>query len=84
MIVSYLFVDNTLSTISGSIAFPNSTLNKSTGTPFDIPILYHLSPNEPQDSTAALFNVQDRMEPSIRPLPEDVDSKISFFVKNSF
>ena len=80
VIKSYLPVASTLSTISGSIAWPNSTLNKSVGTPFVIPILCHRSPNEPQENTAALFAVQHLMEPSIKPVPEDVDNNISLSV----
>ena len=46
------------------------------------PVISHRSPNEPQENTAALFAVQHLMEPSIKPVPEDVDNYISLWVKN--
>src|SRR3712207_8442305 len=63
---SYSPVFRTSSTNSGLIACPSSTLYTSALTLFVTAILYHLSPNAPQENTAAFLDVQERIAPSIR------------------
>ena len=77
---SYLPVFNASSTISGFVMLPASDLNKSALMPLETAISCHLSPNDPIENTAALSLVQHLTAASIKPVPEDVDSKISFSV----
>ncbi len=77
-------VASALSTISGVVGFPGSDGNRSAGTLFETAILYHLSPNAPTENTAARLTVHERTAPSIRPLPDDVESRIMLPVYISF
>ena len=81
---SYLPVESAASTISGVVGSPISLENFSAGMPLAIAILYHLSPNAPTENTAARLAVQERMAPSIRPEPEEVESKMRLSVKRTF
>ena len=74
---SYLPVERAASTISGVVGCPSSLLKISEGTPLPVAILYHLSPKAPTEKMAARLAVQERTAPSIRPVPEEVESRIS-------
>ena len=76
MTKSYFPVLRTLSTSSGVVISPHSEAYKSAGTLFLTAISYHLLPNAPTEKIAAFFAVQLLTAASIRPLPDEVESKI--------
>ena len=77
-------VESAASTISGVVGSPIVLENLSAGTPLVLAILNHLSPKAPMENTAARFAVQERMAPSIKPEPEEVESRMRFCVKSTF
>ncbi len=77
VIKSYLPEDRASSIISGVMALPHSTSYRSAGILLLTAISNHLLPKAPTENTAALLAVQDLMAPSINPLPELVDNRIS-------
>ena len=84
VIMSYSPVESASSTISGVVILPSSERNISAGTPLETAILYQRSPNAPIEKIAAFFAVKHRTAPSIRPLPDEVERMIVFFVPMTF
>ena len=81
---SYLPVESAASTISAVVGSPITLSNLSAGIPLVLAILNHLSPKAPMENTAARLAVQERMAPSMRPEPEEVESRMRFSVKSTF
>ena len=80
VMTSYFPVERYLSTISGVVGCPHSASCLSAGTLFASAILYQRLPKAPTEKTIARFAVNDRIDPSINPDPELVESTIGFFV----
>ena len=73
-------MDKYSSTTSGNVGCPHSASTLSTGTLLDFASFAQRFPKAPIENTTARFAVKERIEPSIRPVPELVDNKIGFSV----
>ncbi len=81
---SYFPVERYCSTMSGVRPWPHSTSCLSAGTPLPWAISNHRLPNVPTEKTMARRAVQQRMAPSMSPLPEEAENKMGFAVPASF